>query len=625
MLAHEPTWLAELAPPTRHAGDRNPSVIELAAEGERALRLRIDLGNDGPDRPSLVRRDRCALLLDGFLHDRARLARAMSGSTGAETDAELLLAAFLELGERMLPLLRGSFALVAWDGRHGSIVCTRDLTGSHPLFFSRDGERVLVSSSQGALLEVGKVPGEFDRLAIARWVMTGSALPRRTFYRLIQRLPPGYVLRAAAGEARLWRYWHPGDGAAAEDQSPEEAVEQFEELLDQAVVRSASLGRLGIFLSGGVDSAAVTASAAVVSRARSLADPVALSYVYPDPEASEEATQRTVASVLGIPLRIVPLHETVGPDGLLAAAMRLTGRAWMPCVNPWEPATVYLAAEGAELGCRAILSGEGGNDWFEVERYEAADLLRRLKLLELARLWSQERRAGRPGLDTARTLLWENGSRVLLRQCALAAGGRVAPGRLEAVRRRRVLSWTPEGWFLPDTSLRSALADEWLRNRDVDRPSDFRASARERRLDSVHLVVPVENRFLFGRRIGVHFANPAVDPDLVEFLFGLPRALLNLGGRGKGLARETVRRRAGETAAPALGFAWLEQYFGALLRAEGARALEAVSGLRRLSELGIVDENAFRKGLRGAGLGREVSYYQAWQTLACEAWLQSRA
>jgi hypothetical protein len=432
------------------------------------------------------------------------------------------------------------------------------------------------------------------------------------------------VLRAAAGEARIWRHWHPGDGAAAEDQSPEEAVERFEELLDQAVARSASLGRLGIFLSGGVDSAVVTASAAVVSRARSLADPLALSYVYPDSEASEEETQRTIASALRIPLRIVPLRETVGPDGLLAAALRLTGRAWMPCVNPWEPGFVHLARAGAELGCRAILSGEGGNDWFEVERYEAADLLRRLKLLELGRLWSQERRAGRPGLDTARMLLWENGSRVLLRHTVLAAGQRVARGQLEAVRRRRVLSWTPEGWFLPDPGLRSALADEWLRNRDVDRPGNFRGSARERRIDSVHLVVPVENRFLFGRRIGVHFANPAVDPDLVEFLFRLPRRLLNLGGCGKGLARESVRRRAGETAARALGVVWLERYSDALLQAEKSRVLEAIGGLRRLAELGIVDEHAFAQGLCGTRPGKEISYYQAWQALACEAWLRSR-
>jgi hypothetical protein len=622
MLAHEPTWLAELAPPTPHAEDRNPSVIELAADGERALRLRIDLGNDGPDRPSLVRRDRCALVLDGFLHDRAPLARAMSESSGAETDAELLLAAFLELGERMLPLLRGAFALVAWDGRDGSIVCTRDLTGSHPLFFACDGERVLVAASQGALLEAGKVPSELDRLAIARWVMTGSALPRRTFYRLVQRLPPGYALRAAAEGVHIWRHWHPDDSPTRENLSPAEAVEHFEELLDQATARSAALGRLGVLLSGGVDSAAVASSATAISRARSLPDPLALSYVYPHPDASEEAAQRTVAAELGIPLYIVPLRDTVGPDGLLAAALHLAERAWMPPVNPWEPAFVHLAREGAREGCRTIVSGEGGNDWFEADPYEAADLLRRLKLVELAHLWSQERRAGRPGLDTARSLLWTNGFRVLLRQAVLFTARGAAEEALEVARRRRVLKWLPKQWFLPDDGLRSALADEWREHAIVDRHESFRDSARERALDSVSLVVPVENRFLFGRGIGLHFFNPAVDPDLVGFLFRLPTSILNLGGRGKGLAWERARRVAGESAARALGFAWLERYFDALIRDEGRRALEALGGLRLLGEAGIVEPSAFVAGL-SPGLGQKLDYYEVWQALACEAWLRS--
>jgi hypothetical protein len=192
------------------------------------------------------------------------------------------------------------------------------------------------------------------------------------------------------------------------------------------------------------------------------------------------------------------------------------------------------------------------------------------------------------------------------------------------LRRRRVRSWIPRGWFLPEVGLRSALEEEWLGNPAVDRRGSFRASAQARRLDGVHLVVPVENRFLYGRSVGVDFANPAVDPDLVEFLFGLPRSLLNLGGRGKGLAVESVRRRAGGTASRALGFAWLEGYSDALFDDESSRALEAIGGLTRLSELGIVDEQAFVRGFRRAGLGKEMSYYQAWQILACEAWLRSR-
>jgi hypothetical protein len=177
------------------------------------------------------------------------------------------------------------------------------------------------------------------------------------------------------------------------------------------------------------------------------------------------------------------------------------------------------------------------------------------------------------------------------------------------------------GWALPDDGLRTALADEFLEGRSTDRRRSYRDSANERKLEGVHLVVPMENRFLFSRSAGVHFSNPALDPDLVEFLYGLPTALLNLGGRGKGLAWESVRRRAGQNPARLLGFANVDGFLASLVRAEGPRTLERLGGLRRLSELGIVDERAFAQALRGPGLGAELSYYQAWHTLSCEAWL----
>jgi hypothetical protein len=544
----------------------------------------------------------------------------------ASTDAEFVLAAFLELGEELLPCLRGSFALVAWDGRNSSLLCTRDLTGSHPLFFSLQDDRVLLAASHGALLEIGRVRADFDRVAIARWVRTGSSSPRRTFHTSIERLPPGYALQAQPGGSRIWRYWHPArDAGDVGGMGGEEALRRFDEVLDRAVERAASRGRLGIFLSGGVDSAVVAASAAAVSRAKSLPDPLALSYVFPHPDASEEATQRAVAAALGIPQHVVPLAETAGTEGLLAVALRLSERSWTPPVNPWEPCYVHLAEEAAHGGCRVILSGEGGNDWFEAELAEAADLFRRLRLIELTRLWSQERRAGKPALATAWALLWEHGAYILLRDASLRSLPSALGAALEEIRRRRLRSWLPSSWFLPDDTLRQALASEWLaRAAPPSRPGRAAASAREHALDSVHLVVTLENRFLFAREIGVDFANPAVDPDVVELLSGLPARVLNLGDRGKGLAYESFRRRAGEPAAALLGFAQIEAYFGGLIRTEWRRAFDDLEGLPRLSDLGIVDAPAFARVLGGPDLGRDMSYYQAWQTFACEAWLRSR-
>jgi hypothetical protein len=65
--------------------------------------------------------------------------------------------------------------------------------------------------------------------------------------------------------------------------------------------------------------------------------------------------------------------------------------------------------------------------------------------------------------------------------------------------------------------------------------------------------------------------------------------------------------------------------FLAFVVAAGApRALSALGGLSQLAALGLVDERAFATALTAGGLGRDVSYHQAWWALACEVWLRAR-
>jgi hypothetical protein len=620
VLEGEPTWLAVFGPAESRDDRASPSVsFQRRPDG---YRLDIHLG--APEhRPRVATSGDTAVVFDGLLLDRSLVSRALRSNADPpeETEAEFVLRAYLELGEHTLPLLRGVFVLIVWDGRRETALFARDPTGSHPLFFSREGGRLLAGASHGALLDLGGVPTGVDRVAVARWVLDGSMQPRRTFYERIERLPPGHVLTAAPRSLTIRRYWHPRDAAPTPDVTAAEAVDRLQELLDRAVTRYAALGPLGIFLSGGADSACVASSAAAVTRARALPDPLALSLVFPTPEANEESGQRAIAGGLGIPVRVAPLHEHVGNSGLLVSALQLTEQYWMPPVNPWDAAYASLATEAAALGCKVILSGEGGNDWFEADWLEAADLLVRLRPLELARLWSEERRSHRSGLRLARALLWDYGLRHILRDTAASTLG-VSDGLLSAARARRFRTRIP-GWAVPEPALRAEFAADAVESRPLDRRGSYRESAGDRRLDNVRLMVAFENHFLFSRRVGVLHVTPVCDPDLVASLFMLPSRLLNLGGRQKGLVRESVRRRAGERAAMALGVADVRGFFGALIRKEAPGAL-AVASLRRLSELGIVDESEFIGALRDTRLGSELSYSQAWQTLACEAWLASR-
>ena len=174
MLEGEPSWLAAFgrpAKPFRQAAEPPLSLIS----GRSGYALHVQLGEKA-HRPAVAEREETAVILDGVLLDRRPLTSALGSRASAETegDAALVLSAYLKLGERVLPMLRGSLGLVIWDSRRDTSVVR---SGSHRLpssFFSLAGDGVLVSASHGTLLEAGRVPADLDRLAIARWVVQGS-------------------------------------------------------------------------------------------------------------------------------------------------------------------------------------------------------------------------------------------------------------------------------------------------------------------------------------------------------------------------------------------------------------------------------------------------------------------
>jgi len=619
-VAAEHSWLATLAPePAATPGD--PRTVVLSG-GRPAAVLHLDLGEHSL---GFARDEQRAVLLDGFLMDHEPLRREMRAPTpddaGAD-DAALILRAYAAAGERILPLLRGAFALLIWDRHEGRLLCVRDPVGWHPLFFARAGRRLVVSACQERLARVASVAPQPNRVAIAQWVLAGTVDVRETFYAGVERLPQGHALAADSAGERVWRYWQPSQAAVETPLDADTAVEQLDCLLDRAVGRCLSLGRSGIFLSGGVDSALVAAAATRVSRVRGLKQPVALAVAFPHPDADEGPVQRAVASELGIPLIAKPLQELVGPAGVLRAGLELSARLWLPCVNPWEPAFATLAEEAGRLGCRVVVS-EGGNDWLEANWYAVADSLRKLRLPSVWRLWRAERVAGRSRRELLGGLLWTYGARPLARDAVRALLAPV-PGLLTAVAQRRTAGSIPSGWALPDAGLRQELTKRRLEGRRSAASGTYVERAVARTLDGSHFTVLMENRFLLSRELGLRLLDPLLDPDLVALLSRLPPALTNLGGRAKGLARASYRRRVEGASHERLAWAGLDAMFGAQVRGEGPRALTWLRGLPLLSNLGIVSERTFRSMLAGTGLGSSLGYYQAWQVLACEAWLQAR-
>jgi len=559
-------------------------------------------------------------VLGGSLHDRKAL-EAAARFRGPLRDAELVLRAYERVGREVVPLVRGDFALLIWDGDSRRLLAARDRVGVYPLFYAESDGVLHLSPSPEVIAGGDGVSPGFNELAIGEWVVLGTLDVSETFYRGVTRLPPGHVLELSPGRLRVSRYWDPREAERSGSWDPGDAFEQFDALLRQAVRRSLVHGAVGVFLSGGVDSATVAAIAAEESRAAGLSDPWALSMKFGHPQSDEEAAQRAIATDLGIPQIMLRLDEAAGPDGTVMTGLRAGAQSWFPLVNPWSANYHALIRGGVDRGCRAVLSGEGGNHWLEVDWGDAVPLLARLEISALRRFLRAFDAYYPTSLrQTARQLLWRHGLRRIAADSVCSAF-KLSPRQLRRVVSAHVENGLP-GWALPDESVRRAFVErQTLRHPCV---TGARPRWRTELLTGSQLPVLLETVYLDSLRLGIPLRGPYFDADLVEFLFQAPTDILLYGDRFKGLAHASYRRRARGGSANRLRVASFGADFGELRATEMPSALGELGGVSLLSELGIVDRRDVELALRGTCDQGSISYYQAWQALACEAWLRVR-
>ena len=178
-------------------------------------------------------------------------------------DAAILLASLERWGEAALDRLVGDFAFALWDARAQSFMLVRDFLGQRPLHYHRArGFFAFATMPKGlhALSEIPCAPDEQTMLELLAFLPQHGP---RTLYREISRVEPGHVVHVTRGGLSSRSFWQP-KRSAAHRRKPNDLVEGLRHHLDQATqscLRGAN-GAVGAHLSGGFDSAAVTATAA---------------------------------------------------------------------------------------------------------------------------------------------------------------------------------------------------------------------------------------------------------------------------------------------------------------------------------------------------------------------------
>ena len=197
---------------------------------------------------------------------RRRLQRSGRRFRG-QSDTEVVLRAYEQWGERAFGQFEGMFALAVWDGRNRRLLLARDRFGVKPLYFRRNqrtgaanADELVFGSEIKTILECGDAK-QVNYAGLHEYLYFGTALGSNTMFNGIQKLLPGHFLAIDKDGIRYARYTCPQTIAGQQDDLAT-AAHTVRDLLNDAVRKHlASDVPVGVFLSGGIDSSAITAFA----------------------------------------------------------------------------------------------------------------------------------------------------------------------------------------------------------------------------------------------------------------------------------------------------------------------------------------------------------------------------
>lgn len=307
------------------------------------------------------------------------------------SDTEVLVHLYEELGDKLVTRLRGMFAFAIWDGRRRRLLLARDRVGLKPLYYYRDRERLLLASEIKPLLTWPGVDRSIDAEALEDYLAFGVVPGERSIFRSIRKLPPGHTL----GISQEWfreepqRYWRlelSPDASLSFDEWLEAIRGKFAETVAAHQIADVPVGA---FLSGGLDSSAVTAAAAKSSGTAIQT----FSIGFEDERFSELPYARQVARQFGTR----HAEEIVTPDAATCLDELVTYFD-EPFADPSAIPTLCVA-KLARQHVKVVLSGDGGDEAFGGYARYAHDLqearlrallpakIRRALLGRLSRAW----------------------------------------------------------------------------------------------------------------------------------------------------------------------------------------------------------------------------------------------
>jgi asparagine synthase (glutamine-hydrolysing) len=300
---------------------------------------------------------RYTIIFNGEIYNHAQLRVELEREGerfASRSDTEVLLRLVARCGARALADVRGMFALGLWDSATRTLLAARDRFGIKPCYIASANGRIGVASEIRALQAAGFGDG-VTAAGIAAYLRWGAIPAPLTWLRGVESVEPGTWVQWNADGRRNGRFADPRQlwSGARDVDAGELRARTADAIAGSVNAHLVSDVPVGIFLSGGIDSAALVAAAC--GRARKLHT---FTVVFDEASHDEARHAACVAEQFDTE------HHTlrVSSSDVVHRASALLTHLDQPTIDGVN--TFFVSSAVAATGIKAVLSGIGGDEAF---------------------------------------------------------------------------------------------------------------------------------------------------------------------------------------------------------------------------------------------------------------------
>lgn len=300
------------------------------------------------------------LVCNGEIYNHVELRRTLVAAGHqfrSRSDCEVILHLYEEFGLSFVNELNGQFAFCLWDSARQQAILVRDRVGIAPLYYTWQDGDLWFGSEVKAIIAGQQEPPRPNLDAFRQMLHFWAPVSPDTIFAGVKEVRPGEMLLFHSGELEAHRYWDlqfPTRGEAVITDEVRAAEELHHHLSEATRLRLRADVPVAAYLSGGLDSAAIT----TLMRQHSSSAFKTFSLVFDDPGLDESTHQQLMVE------QLQSIHHRAHCDDTAIAAgfMAAVWQAESPLIRTAPIPMGLLSALAKECDARVVLTGEGADE-----------------------------------------------------------------------------------------------------------------------------------------------------------------------------------------------------------------------------------------------------------------------